>query len=128
MSKPARPAKRNTSNSAQLRALQLLGRWARLAQGHVILGTSCSCGAGVGSVPVADLEQDILNYLRSRHAGSSPELDALFVGEAGSRSGPTKLVELLRAIASADAGLESFGAVLRDLEQSIESFERTHRT
>lgn len=125
---PARPAKRNTSNSVQLRALQLLGRWTRLAQGHVVLGTNCTCGVGIDSIPVADFEQDILNYLRSRHAGSSPEIDAVFAGAAGSGSSPVNLGELLRAIASAHPGAERLRPVLRDLEQSIESFERTHRT
>jgi hypothetical protein len=112
MKAPIRPAKRNVPGSPKLRALELLGRWTRLAQGHVFLGAGCSCGVGPGSVPVADFEQDILAYLRSRHGGS--------VGDR------LDLAHLLRAIASGQGGAGS-AALLNDLEQSIESFERAHR-
>lgn len=112
MKAPPRPAKRNAPDSPKLRAVHLLGRWTRLAQGHVFLGSGCSCGVGPGSVPVADFEQDILAYLRSRHGRS--------VGS------PAGLADLLRAIASGQGGADST-ALLRDLEQSIESFEQAHR-
>ena len=115
MNARARPAKRNTRDAAKLRAIQLLGRWTRLAQGHLVLAAGCSCGAGLGSVPVTDFENDIVEYLRSRHGAALGRLRA------------TGLTDLLRTIASAPQDAASFGPLLRDVEQSIESFERTHR-
>ncbi len=125
MKAPARPAKRNASDSPKLRAVQLLGRWTRLAQGHISLGTGCSCGVGPGSIPVVDFEQDIIAYLSGKHARSA-DLAALF---AKSRSGgemPVGLADLLRAVAGGQGGAGS-AALLDDLEQSIESFELAHR-
>ena len=110
--KPSPHPERSAAEPAQLRALRLLGRWTKLAQGHVLLGSGCSCGVGPGSMPVADFEQDIVGFLRTRHAG--------IPGESG-------LTELLRGIASGRHGTESAGAVLNDLEQSLDSFEQVHR-
>lgn len=115
MTARARPAKRNTTDSAKLRAIQLLGRWTRLAQGHVVLGAGCSCGAELASVPVTDFQNDILDYLRNRHGAALAQLRA------------TGLADLLRAIANASPDAAGFGPLLRDVEQSIESFEATHR-
>jgi len=48
----------------RVKALQLLGRWTRLAQGHLPLGAGCSCGAPAVSVRLTDLERDVLGPLR----------------------------------------------------------------
>jgi hypothetical protein len=45
---------------ARVHAATLLGRWRRLAQGHLPLGTGCSCGALAVNIRVADLERDLL--------------------------------------------------------------------
>lgn len=124
MKAPTRPAKRNAPDSLKLRAVQLLGRWTRLAQGHVFLGAGCSCGMGPGSLAVADFEQDIAAYLRGKHARSA-DLAVLF-GAKDSGAETPRLDSLLRAIASGQGGAGR-AALLDDLEQSIESFERAHR-
>ena len=90
-------------------AVQLLGSWRRIAQGHIALASGCSCGLGVTSVRAQDFEQDILDFLRTRH------------GERYSRK---SIADLLSDIARAnDAGAR---ALLKDLEGSIASFEQQH--
>src|SRR5438105_8139047 len=64
---------------ARVHAATLLGLCMRLAQGHLPLGTGCSCGALAVNISVADLERDLLDYLHSKHpqapkAASLPEL------------------------------------------------------
>jgi hypothetical protein len=92
------------------KAIELLGRWTRLAQGHLPLGGGCSCGVPAPSIRVIDLERDVLDYLALRHTSAR---------RIGS------IAELLRAIASSER--VDGPAVLTDLEQSLESFENLHR-
>jgi hypothetical protein len=94
----------------RIEAMDLLGRWTRLAQGHLPLGAGCSCGIPAASIRVTDLERDVLDYLASRHA---------------SAQGAGSIAELLRAIAS--SGGTAAWAVLADLDRSLESFESVHR-
>jgi hypothetical protein len=89
----------------------LLGKWTRLAQGHVLVGGNCSCGFSGGNLQVADFEQQILDYLGGRYA---------WMGKSGSIS------ELLREIATQPKG-DSL-ALLADLDRTLESFDETHRT
>jgi hypothetical protein len=93
----------------RVKAIELLGRWTRLAQGHLPLGGGCSCGAPAVSVRMADLERDVLDYLAARHPGAG---------------GKESIAGLLRAIAAFAAADSS--AVLADLERSLESFESAH--
>ena len=90
-------------------ALQLLGAWNRIAQGHVALSTGCWCGVAVSTLRVQDFEHDILEFLRARHGGAC----------SGS-----SIAELLGAIArSDDPGAQ---ALLADLRGSIASFQEQH--
>jgi hypothetical protein len=92
-----------------VQAMRLLGNWRRIAQGHVALATGCSCGVGVSNLRVQDFEQDILDFLRSRH------------GDAYCQK---TIADLLSDIARAnDAGARK---LLADLEGSIDSFEQQH--
>ena len=99
--------------SAALEATRLLGRWTRLAQGHVMFGSGCSCGVGSGTLRLQDFEPQILDYLRAKHGDT----------------GHTAIKELLRAIATQDSGKESGArlALLADLARSIDSFDELHR-
>jgi hypothetical protein len=90
-------------------AMRLLGNWRRIAQGHVALATGCSCGVGVSNLRVQDFEQDILDFLRSKH------------GDAYSQ---TTITDLLSDIARANDA--SARKLLADLEGSIDSFEQQH--
>jgi hypothetical protein len=98
--------------SAAVEATRLLGKWTKLAQGHVMFGSGCSCGVGVG-VRLQDFEPQILDYLRAKHGDT----------------GHTAITELLRAIATQDPGKESGTrlALLADLARSLDSFDELHR-
>jgi hypothetical protein len=108
--------------SAAVEATRLLGKWTRLAQGHVMFGAGCSCGVGVG-VRLQDFEQQILDFLHARHGAAALERAGYRQGEAGS------VTALLRAIATQSAIERSAGriALLADLERSIDSFDELHR-
>lgn len=90
-------------------ALQLLGSWNRLANGHVALSAGCSCGVADSQLRVQDFEQDILDFLRGRHpvALRADSIQAL-------------LTDLAR---HAD---DHARPVLADLARSIDSFETQH--
>ena len=94
---------------ARVHAATLLGRWMRLAQGHLPLGTGCSCGALAVNIRVADLERDLLDYLYSKHP-QAPKA--------------ASLPELLRQLAQ--GGVAPSG-LLSDLERSLDSLENLHR-
>ena len=95
--------------------MQLLGKWTSLGQGHILLGGNCSCGLVGGSLPIADFEQQILDYLNGKYAYER--------GRAAS------LGELLRAIAAqpADADSGQWLSLLDDLKRTLESFDEQHR-
>jgi hypothetical protein len=97
--------------SAAVEATRLLGRWTKLAQGHVMFGAGCSCGLGFAGMRLADFEPQILDFLRSRHGAG----------------GATSIPHLLRGIVT--RGQEESGdlALLADLERSIDSFDELHR-
>jgi hypothetical protein len=99
--------------SAALEATRLLGRWTKLAQGHVMFGSGCSCGVGFGNLRLQDFEPQILDYLRAKHGDT----------------GHTAITELLRAIATQDPEKESGArlALLADLARSLDSFDELHR-
>ena len=95
--------------------MQLLGKWTSLAQGHVLVGGNCSCGLAGGSLPIVEFEQQILDYLDSKHACER--------GSAGN------LGALLRSIAAQPASTDSgrWLSLLDDLKRTFESFDEQHR-
>ena len=93
-------------------AIRLLGRWQRIASGHVAFGAGCSCGGASTSVRVQDYEQDILGFLKGRH---------------GSGAQAATIAELLAAIGRRRGAQAETLALLADLERSIDSFEEMHR-
>ena len=104
-------SKRKSARDARIEAVQLLGKWTRLAQGHVLVGGNCSCGFAADNLQVADFEQQILDFLTSRYPAA---------GKSGSIAG------LLREIASEPNGNSL--ALLTDLGRTLESFDELHRT
>ena len=95
--------------SAAVEATRLLGKWTRLAQGHVVFGAGCSCGVGIANLRLADFEPQILDYLKTKHG---------VAGFAG-------VAELLRSIAKGEGDKQL--ALLADLERSLDSFDELHR-
>ena len=104
-------SKRKGARDARIEAVQLLGKWTRLAQGHVLLGGNCSCGFAADNLQVADFEQQILDFLNGRYPAA---------GKSGS------IHALLREIATEPKG-DSL-ALLTDLGRTLESFDELHRT
>jgi len=99
--------------SAALEATRLLGKWTKLAQGHVMFGSGCSCGLGFANLRLADFEPQILEYLKMKH---------LVSGFAGV---PDLLRSIVKQSEEAEHGLQL--ALLADLERSIDSFDELHR-
>jgi hypothetical protein len=94
---------------ASLDAVRLLGRWNRLAREHLVLGAGCACGVGFGALKLGDFEEQILDYLRSRH---------------GDLAGDS-IAGLLSGIAK--SGSEKARPLLEDLARSLDSFDELHR-
>jgi len=97
--------------SAAVEATRLLGKWTKLAQGHLVFGAGCSCGVGFANLRLADFEPQILEYLKTRHG-------------VGGFSGIT---DLLRSIATGEGETGEPLALLADLERSLNSFDELHR-
>jgi hypothetical protein len=118
----ARRAKPAGTLSTALEATRLLGKWTKLAQGHLMFGSGCFCGVGAG-VQLQDFEQQILDYIHARHGAAAIEGAGYREGEAGS------VTALLRALATQGAVEQPAGqlALLADLERSIDSFDELHR-
>jgi|tagenome__1003787_1003787.scaffolds.fasta_scaffold20893414_2 hypothetical protein len=107
-----------------LRAVNLAGKWARVAQGHVALsGMACACGLGFVAIGVADFEQHLLDYLYTQHR-AAPEMDALFARSDYVEGTRGSVTQLLRALAAAPP--PTAGVLLDDVERSIDSFETVH--
>jgi hypothetical protein len=114
--------------STAIQAVRLLGRWTRIAQGHLVFGSGCSCGPGFGTLRMQDFEQHILDFLHSRH-GTEVAVAALLRQRAGFVAGEAgSFADLLRAIAArrAEVPAKMQSALLADIERIIESFEEQH--
>ena len=107
--------KRKPQRDARIEALQLLGKWTQLAQGHVLVGGGgCSCGLVSANCRIEDFEQQILDYLRSKH-GTAVESD--------------RIASLLQAIARpANGNTGKSLDLLDDLNRTLESFNELHRS
>jgi hypothetical protein len=102
----------------RVEALRLLGKWSSLARGHVALAAGCSCGVGVSNLRVADFEDQILDYLQTRHSASSRACELL----KESRD----LGDLLRALAQRTRRDKVVTLLLADIERTLASFEEQH--
>jgi hypothetical protein len=118
--------------AAPIQAMQLLGRWTRVAQGHIAYGSSCACCADFGNLQAQDMEQHILDYIDAKYraAGAQRVCDLLAerAGYRHARSG--SISELLRSLATqADKSVPEAQQleVLADLGRSIESLDEAMR-
>ena len=103
-------SKRKRARDARIEAVQLLGKWMRLAQGHVLIGGSCSCGLSA-NLQVADFEQQILDYLGGKYAvARNSDSIATLLREIAAQPSPDSL------------------ALLSDFDRTLESFDELHRT
>ena len=116
----------------QIKAMTLLGRWGRMAQGHIAFGGGCNCCGEFGNLQVADMEQHILDYLDTKYRAAKVEgVTTLLAQHAGYRSGASgSIPDLLKAIAGQGAlpvGAEQQASLLADLERSIDSLDEMLR-
>ena len=123
--------KRKRTRDARIEAVQLLGKWTSLAQGHILVGGNCSCGLAGGSLPIVEFEQQILDYLDGKYAGegNTAVTQLLRAGARYERGSSGSVGELLRSIAAQPAGTEPgrWLSLLDDLRRTLESFEELHR-
>lgn len=118
--------KENIDASIPLQAMQLLGKWTRVAQGHISMGMGCACAGGMEGVPASDLEINILDYLYQKYGPSSPvaKLMREHAGYQEFTSG--RLTDLLKAVATKPLIQELARQLMSDLAKTIESFEAMH--
>ena len=135
LSKAVKPAAKRASSdtAAPIQAMQLLGRWTRMAQGQIGYGGGCSCCVGFDNIQVKDMEQHILDYLDSKYRASGAEkLRHLLGARAGYKQSESgSISELLRAIATqADPSVPSEEqlSLLADLARSIDSLDEMARS
>jgi hypothetical protein len=119
--------------AAPIQAMQLLGRWTRMAQGQIGYGGGCACCTGFDNVQVKDMEQHILDYLDSKYrAAGAQALCALIAQRAGYRQAESgSISELLRAIAmqsDKSVAAEEQLSLLADLGRSIDSLDELMRS
>jgi len=128
--KAVKSARAAAPPDAPLKAMSLLGRWGRVAQGHVAFGGGCSCGGGMGPVHMSEMEIHVMDYLAAKYSGNAA-IQSLLADRAGYKPNEAgNLGEVLKAIAtrSADAVKnEDQLAMLADLERSIESLDEITR-
>ena len=107
--------KRKRERDARIEAVQMLGKWTRLAQGHVLVGGGgCSCGLVGANMRIEDFEQQIIDYLRGKH------------GEAVNSDRIATVLQSIAKPTSVDA--QKSLALLDDLNRTLESFDELHRT
>jgi len=110
-----------------IRAIQLLGAWHRVAQGHLPLnGFACSCSLGIGRITVQDFEQDVLDYLFEKH-GNVDELKNFIKNISSEKYNTGALAALLRSLSVDFPDATNAEQLLDDLEKTIGSFSEAHR-
>jgi hypothetical protein len=106
-------------------AMQLLGKWSRVSQGHVAFSMTCGCAPGFEGVAAMEFEEMIIDFIVNRHrAGfdAIPELGQLVAkpGELG------LLAQLLTLMARQRFAPDIVRPMLADLKNSIDSFDSLH--
>lgn len=107
-----------------VQAMQLLGRWQRVRNGHLALSAGCACGISA-SIDLREFDELILDYLYNKFSSDAALCDFLRHA-AGVPAGP--LAALLRRLATPPLILPppQAQAVLQALEASIASIEEQH--
>lgn len=109
-------------------ALQLLGRWQRVCNGHISFAAACACFGG--GVDLSDFDDLLLDYLHNKFA-AVPPLAAYIDAAASPQPGaPPNLKTLLRNVAAQPRALPGgqLDDMLHALETSITSIEEQHKT
>ncbi len=115
---------------APLKALSLLGRWGRVALGHVAFGGGCSCAGGMGPIHMSDMEMHVMDYLAAKYSDNA-SIQRLLIERGGYKPNEAgNIGAVLNAIATRSADTvkpDDQIAMLADLERSIESLDELTR-
>ena len=126
-------------------ALQLLGRWQRVRNGHLAFSAGCACTYG-GSIDLTEFDELILDYLRNKFRQDAAVSAFLTQRACAAPGQPERLSVLLQALAAPVAAVVTAAAtarrapgkapmllaaaqtraVLQALESSIASIEEQH--
>ena len=126
-------------------ALQLLGRWQRVRNGHLAFSAGCACTYG-GSIDLSEFDELILDYLRNKFSQDAAVIAFIAQRACAAPGQPERLSVLLQALttpAAATAGAavtvrrapgnapallaaKQARAVLQALEGSVASIEEQH--
>ena len=125
-----RPKKSTVSPSIE--AMQLLGRWTRVAQGHIAFGSGCACAGGdICNLQAQDMEQHVLDYLDSKYRNIGAEGVCGLLTSTGYKKGESgSISEFLRVLATqSDLSIppSQQAEVLADLGRSIDSLDQAMR-
>lgn len=115
------------ATNVAVQALQLLGRWQRVRNGHLALSAGCACSFGA-SVDLREFDDLILDFLLNKFAADAALCEFVRLGAGALPGQSSSLTLLLRGIATVPATLPAarVQAVLQALEGSIESIEEQH--
>jgi hypothetical protein len=130
-SRRARPEGRHAGAALAVQALQLLGRWQRVSNGHIALAAGCACGHGAG-VDLREIDELIFDFLQNRFR-EVPVVGDFLRGQGFTAQGREEprasLALLLRSLAAQPDALPRVhaGSLLQALDGSITSIEEQHR-
>ena len=128
----AAPRRKEAPPSPAIKAMTLLGRWSRMAQGHIAFGGGCNCCGEFGNLQVADMEQHILDYLDTKYRTAKVTgVGELLAQRAGYRNGASgSIPDLLKALSTPGElplTTDQQTSLLADLERSIDSLDEMLR-
>jgi hypothetical protein len=112
------------ASTLALRAIRLMAEWRRATAAHMALGggMSCACGSAFDGISAADLEDDLVEYVREKHRGS-PALPPVQHAPGGQQRG--ELARLLYFLAESPGPGTS--DILDDLERAIRGLSQSSR-
>lgn len=119
-----KPEARAARAGQAVAAVQLLGRWQRVCNGHLSFSNGCACSVGA-TVDLGDLDDLIIDYLRRKF-----EAEPALAGYIAAHDVAGGMKSLLRALATETKALTSdqTRALMVAIEASVASIEEQHRT
>ena len=126
-----RAAAGKAEGSPAIEAMQLLGRWTRVAQGHIAFGSGCACGgADFCNLQAKDMEQHVLDYVDGKYRKREDFAICELLERSGYRKGEAgSIAEFLRLLATGERGIPDAlqREVIADFARSVESLDQAMR-
>jgi hypothetical protein len=118
-------------NAPAIEAMQLLGRWTRVAQGHIAFGSGCACGgADFCNLQAKDMEQHVLDYVEDKYRKREDLAVCELLAGTGYRKGEAgSIAEFLRVLATGVRTIPDAlqREVIADVSRSVESLDQAMR-